>query len=212
MPAPRVTRNSPWHIIFVLDDSGSMEGEAAKCLNEAMQGMLEEMKLMSQGTKPYFKLSVLAFGSSVELLAEAASEQLIDENKVTNFSGARGTTNMAAALEEAAVVLRRNPGVATDFDPYVFMLTDGHSDDESAALQAAQALKQIQVAAGKPRLVAIGLGSQVNMGFLQQVASNTELAKHLKESHDMVKFFPAIGTVVSSAGGTQAIDQAIVDI
>jgi uncharacterized protein YegL len=212
MPAPRVTSNSPWHLIFVLDDSGSMAGVAANKLNEALDAMIEEMRLMSQGTKPYFKLSILVFGSNVNLVAEAQTEQAIDKTRVSNFSGSSGSTNMAAALAEAAAVLKRNPGKATDFDPYIFLLTDGQPDDESQALRSAQAIRDMEVAAGKPRLIAIGLGDSINMSFLQQVATNAELAKHLQKADDLVKFFPAIGTVVSSAGGAQAVDQAIVDI
>src|SRR5262249_40499382 len=103
-------------------------------------------------------------------------------------------------------LLKRRSGNANDFDPYVFLLTDGQPDDAAAALSAAQAIRSMEVAAGRPRLIAIGLGDGVNMPFLQQVASNQELAKHLQKHEDLVKFFPAIGTVVSSAGGTQAGD------
>jgi uncharacterized protein YegL len=212
MPAPRVTSNSPWHLVFVLDDSGSMAGSAANKLNEAMDAMIEEMKLISQGTKPYFKLSVIVFGSKPYVLAEYESEQTIDKNKVTAFAGDSGTTDMAGALAEAASLLRRRPGNTTDFDPYVFLLTDGDPDNEGQALSAAQVLKGMEVAAGKPRLIAIGLGDSVKMRFLQQVASNSELAKHVQKPDELTRLFPMIGTVVASAGGTQAIDQAIVDI
>jgi uncharacterized protein YegL len=212
MPAPRVTSNSPWHLVFVLDDSGSMAGAGANKLNEAMDAMIEEMKLISQGTKPYFKLSVIVFGSKPHVLTEYESEQVIDKNRVTSFTGDSGTTDMSAALTEAASLLRRRPGNPTDFDPYVFLLTDGDPDDAGQALSAAQALKSMEVAAGKPRLIAIGLGNSVKMTFLQQVASNSELAKHVQKPDELTRLFPMIGTVVASAGGTQAVDQAIVDI
>src|SRR5262245_14869085 len=153
MPAPRVTSNSPWHLVFVLDDSGSMSGTPANTLNRALDEMIEEMKLLSQGTKPYFKISVIVFGSNVSTIAEAESEQTLDKTKVTGFSGNGGSTNMAAALSEAASLLQRRPGTANDFDPYVFLLTDGQPDDRNAALNAAQAIKNMQVAAGKPRLI-----------------------------------------------------------
>jgi uncharacterized protein YegL len=212
VPAPRVTSNSPWHLIFVLDDSGSMSGTAANNLNEGLDTMIEEMKLMSQGTKPYFKLSVIVFGTNAQVVSEAESEQKVDKTKVTSFSGNSGGTNLTEALGEATRILKRHPGNATDFDPYVFLLTDGQADDESTAVSAAKTLLGTQVAAGKPRLIAIGLGDNVNMSFLQKIASNPELAKHLHKPSELVKFFPAIGTVVSSAGGAQAVDQAIVDI
>jgi uncharacterized protein YegL len=170
------------------------------------------MKLISQGTKPYFKLSVIVFGSKPHVVAEYESEQAIDKGKVTAFAGDSGTTDMAGALAEAAALLKRRPGNPTDFDPYVFLLTDGDPDNEPNALSAAQALKSIEVAAGKPRLIAIGLGDHVKMGVLQQVATNSELAKHIQRPDDLIRLFPAIGTVVASAGGAQAVDQAIVDI
>jgi uncharacterized protein YegL len=189
-----------------------MSGLPAAKLNESLDMMIDEMKLMSQGTKPYFRLSIIVFGSGIECIAEAKSEQLVDKEKITSFSGRSGSTNMAAALREAATILQRNPGKPTDFDPYIFLLTDGHPDDPNATLDAAEGLRRLEVAAGKPRLIAVGLGEGVNMPFLEQIASVSELAKHLNKPEDLVRFFPVIGTVVSSAGGTSAVDQAIIDI
>lgn len=212
MPAERVTSNSPWHLVLVLDNSGSMAGVAATKLNELLDTMLEEMKLISMGTKPYFKLSIIVFGSNVQLLAEGESEKIIDKMKITSFKGDSGGTNMAAALNEAAAVLKRKPGNPTDFEPYILLLTDGHPDNESAALKAAQAIRDMEVAAGKPHLVAIGLGDGVNMDFLRQVATNPELVKHLQKPEDLNRLFPVIGTLVTGEGGSHAVDQAIIDL
>src|SRR5207249_720187 len=113
----------------------------------AIDAMIEEMRLMSQGKKPYFKLSIIAFGSNVRLIAEAESEQTVDKTKITSFTGNSGTTDMAAALREAAAVLKRRPGSPTDFDPFVFLLTDGQPDNEQAALDAAKTIHSMDVAA-----------------------------------------------------------------
>jgi uncharacterized protein YegL len=214
MPAPRVTSNSPWHLVFILDDSGSMSGEPANKLNEAIDGMIEEMKLMSHGVKPWFRISIIVFGTSPRIIAEVQSEQQVDKSKAAALSGSSGGTDMAAALLEAVDVLRRNPGATTDFDPYVFLLTDGNPDEgtETKALSAADVIKNMELASGKPRLIAVGLGSVPNMNLLARIASNPELAKHLARPDDLIRFFPAIGTVVTSAGGTAAVDQAIMDI
>jgi uncharacterized protein YegL len=212
MPAPRVTGNSPWHIIFLLDDSGSMSGEPARKLNEAIDTMINEMDLISQGKKPYFRLSFIVFGSSYHVLCEEESEQKIDRAKVTSLSGNSGSTDMAAALVEAAALLKRRPGKPTDFDPFVFLLTDGNPDSHDSARKAAEALRKLEVAAGQPRLVALGLGDAVDMEFLSQVATNPELARHLRDPKDLVKFFPAIGTFVGADGGAAAIEVAIADV
>jgi hypothetical protein len=70
----------------------------------------------------------------------------------------------------------------------------------------------MEVAAGKPHLVAIGLGDGVNMDFLRQVATNPELVKHLQKPEDLNRLFPVIGTLVTGEGGSHAVDQAIIDL
>jgi uncharacterized protein YegL len=219
MPAERVTSNSPWHLVLLLDDSGSMGASGAtKSLNEALDALIEEMKLLSQGTKPYFRLSIISFGSSTRLIAEAQSEQMVDKAKITSFTGDSGSTDMAGAFREAAAVLNRHPGRSTDFDPYIFLFTDGQPDNEEAALSAARVIHGMEVAAGKPRLVAIGLGPDVRMGFLQQIGTsgsglpNPEFARHLPNPVDISKALPPVGTIVSSGGGTKVVDQAIIDL
>ena len=212
MPASRITSNSPWHILFLLDDSGSMTGEPANRLNEALDGMIEELKVISQGTKPYFKLTLISFGSNARILTEAESEQQIQKAMITNFSGNSGSTNMAAAFDEAASVLRRHPGVATDFDPFVFVLTDGVPDDEAAAEAAAQRIKNLDIPAGRPRVVSLGLGDEVNLEYLKRIATNPELARKLQRPTDLVSFFPAVGTVVTSTNGAAAVEDMIMEI
>jgi uncharacterized protein YegL len=213
MPAERITSNSPWHLVLVLDDSQSMaQSGASSHLNQALDTLLEEMKLLSQGLKPYFKVSVIAFGSSTELIAEAESEQTINKGKITSFAGTRGTTDMAGALRKAAEVLKRNPGKPTDFTPFIYLLTDGQPDNESAALAAAQEIHDLDIPAGKPHLCAIGLGNQVKMDFLERVASNSELARPLSNPGDIAKALPPVGTIVSSGGGAAVADQAIIDL
>src|SRR5437879_1849204 len=124
MPAERITSNSPWHLVFVIDDSAPMTvGGAAAQLNEALDALITEMKVLSMGSKPYFKLSIIAMGHTARVLLEAENEQTLDANKVTVFSGNSGTADMAAALNEAVNLLQRNPGRPTDFTPYVFLLT-----------------------------------------------------------------------------------------
>ena len=118
--------------------------------------------------------------------------------------GCRAADSLLVALEDeidsAGVREFRSVAKATVFD--IELLNDG----------ADLRIDHAEVEFGASALEHFGLGDGVNMPFLQQVASNQELAKHLQNHEDLVKFFPAIGTVVSSAGGTQAVDQAIIDI
>jgi len=209
MPANRVTSASPWHIVLVLDDSGSMAGQEAMDLNQAVSGMISELQILSQGKKPYFRLSVIAFGSRPKTLIECQSEQQINVTAVTSFNGDSGSTDMAAALAAVTDLLRRNPGQATDFTPYVFLMSDGAPDDAASTEEAARQLKQINIPAGSPRLITVGFGA-ADDAFMRQLASQSELYIKCRSSHDLTNLFPQIGTTIGTvSGGVQAMDDAI---
>ena len=211
MPADRVTSNSPWHIILVLDDSGSMQGDPVRYVNESVTAMVDEMKIISGGLKPYFKISIISFGSRPDVVCEATSEQAINLSKAASLQGDSGTTDAAAALNEALSVLQRYPGQPTDFTPYVFFLSDGEPDDEASALAAGDKLKNLSLSAGTPRVVTIGFGD-VKDDFMRKLATNPELYKKLPQPKDITKLFPVIGTIAQSATGTDSVDQAIMNL
>lgn len=211
MPAERVTSATPWHVILVLDDSGSMAGEPARSLNAAVDGMFANMQAFSQGKKPYYRLTVVSFGSHPKVLAEAVSEQDIDIAAMTQFSGSSGSTDTAAALNKAIDVLRRNGGQPTDFTPYVFLMSDGVPDDDAAAVRAAETLKALEIPAGRPRLISIGT-QEADEAFMKKIASSPELYVFC-DPETLKRLFPEIGTQVGglSGGGTAAMDQVIAD-
>lgn len=211
MPALRVTSKSPWHVVFVIDDSGSMSGRPANDVNEAMETMIEEMRLLSQGKKAYFKVSVVSFGSSCTVLATAQSEQSIDLAAVTGFAGQSGTTNAAAALAEALDILTAHGGEPTDFEPFIFFLSDGAPDNDALALATADKIKALQIPAGQPRIVAIGFGQPKDQ-FMTALASNPELYKKLSKSSDIKTFLPAIGTMAGTGTGADGVAKAIMQL
>jgi uncharacterized protein YegL len=211
MPAEKVTSLNPWHIVLVLDDSGSMVGVPAQSVNEAVEGMISELQLQSQGKKPYFRLSVISFGSRSQVLEEAKSEQDISIDKVARFQGNSGMTDAAAALREATALLSRNGGTSTDFTPYVFFMSDGMPDDPRAAHAAAEVLKQLNIPAGSPRLVSVGV-TGADEAFMRSIASSVELYVSC-EAPQLARLFPLIGTNIGSIteGGTKAVDQMIAE-
>ena len=208
MPAERVTSLSPWHVVFVIDDSTSMSNDPAKNVNAAMVQLISDMQLLSQGMKPYFKLSVISFGSDSKVLATLQNEMQIDTNVVANFQGTSGTTNAAGALTEAYNILANNGGSERDFEPFVFFLSDGDPDNPQLALDAGQKIKSMSVPAGTPRLVTLGFGA-TNDSFMRDLASNPELYKKLQTSSDITSVLPAVGTMTGKAPGADGVAQAI---
>ena len=208
MPAERVTSLSPWHVVFVIDDSTSMSNDPAKNINAAMVQLISDMQLLSQGMKPYFKLSVISFGSDSKVLATVQNEMQIDTNVVANFQGTSGSTNAAAALTEAYNILANNGGTERDFEPFVFILSDGSPDNQQLALDAGQKIKSMSVPAGTPRLVTLGFGATNDL-FMRDLASNPELYKKLQTSSDITSVLPAVGTMTGKAPGADGVAQAI---
>ena len=214
MTASRVTSATPWHIVLVLDDSGSMSGQPSQDVNEAIKQLIEELVTASMGKKPYFKVSVVSFGSSYHTIAEAVSETDLEKDldAVANFGGNSGGTNAAAALDEAARILTSHPGQETDFEPFVFFLSDGHSANESEALKAAKKIKNLSLPPGAPRIVTLGFGS-VDDSFMASIASNGELYKKMDSSEDILKLLPAIGTMATKATvGAAGVEEAIMKL
>jgi len=211
MPASRVTSKTPWHMIWVLDDSGSMRGPGSVAVNNAIKELIDALVTASMGQKPYFKVSVISFGSQPFVLAEAEVETSLDESKVASFSGDSGSTNMGAALDEAKRLLERNPGKETDFEPFVFLFSDGKPDNRDVALRSADKIKSLKLASGVPRLVTIGVGD-VDEDLMERAATNQELYKKLANYEEIVKLLPAIGTVGTQAGGAEDVEEAIMKL
>ncbi|SDZ73356.1 vWA domain-containing protein [Rubrimonas cliftonensis] len=206
MPASRVTSETPWHVVFVIDDSHSMSGPPADAVNESLKHLLAQLEMSSQGKKPYFKVSIIAFGSSVQPICEAAAETDVDADAIATFGGNLGGTDAAAAFDETAALLRRHPGKASDFTPFVFFFSDGAPADDKLALAAAEKVKNLDIPAGKPWIVSIGLGDGVQEDFMKSAATTSELYKWLRTPADIVKFLPAIGTVAqTTAGGAEGV-------
>jgi len=201
MPAEKITSRSPWHAVLVLDDSESMKGRKIETLNDAIGAMIDEMRLWSGGgQKPYFRVSVISFGSSATVLSEAVGEGAVDIARVTSLRADSGTTNAAEALTKAIEVLERNPGEATHFEPFVFFFSDGRPDHRLRALDRGARLKSLRLASGEPRLITIGIGD-ADDGFMKELATvrhGEARYRRLNDADDIKYFFPTIGTVAAS--------------
>jgi uncharacterized protein YegL len=212
MPANRVTSHSPWHVVLLIDDSGSMSGPPAGAVNDALKHLISEMEMASQGKKPYFKVSIIAFGSSPKVIAEAAPETQIDIDAIATFKGDLGGTDAAAAFSEASALLTRNGGTSSDFTPFVFFFSDGAPNSQADAKREAEALKKLDIPAGSPWVISVGFGDAVVESFMRDVASTTELYRHLRTPSDIISFLPAIGTVAqSSAGGAEGVAEGVMN-
>lgn len=219
MPAEKITSFSPWHLVLVLDDSISMAGQKIDTLNEAMRRLVDELRLWSGGLKPYFRVSLIKFGSSAEILSEVLNEREIDVVRITSMRGDSGTTNAAEALSRAHEILQRNPGEPEHFEPFVFFFSDGQPDDKGKALEAGRRIKALRLPSGEPRLVTIGIGD-VDDQFMRDLATSRggeARYRKLQDVRDIEYFFPLIGTKAATMAADRRssadqLEEAIISI
>jgi uncharacterized protein YegL len=205
-------------VVFIIDDSGSMGPDQsqkgaspASQVCDGLKSMVAEMEVIAKGSKPYFRISIIAFGTNADNIAEAQGEREIDINAIATFTGSRGSTRPSEAFRMAIDILKRNPGKPTDFRPYVFFFSDGAPDDDDrvSALQAAAELKALKIDAGEPTLWALGYGA-IDKDFMQKVGG-AERFKEVTDAAALSKLFPIIGTTAGTQTGEAGVDKAIMN-
>lgn len=213
----QITGASPMHIVVVADDSGSMETvgqdgkRAADHATMAIQDWVAELKLQTKGLKPWFKFTLMHFGSECGIDAEAAELNNIEVEEF-QLDGTSGSTRMDLALMTVIDLLRRTPCKGTDCPPFVFLFTDGVPDAgyEQATLDAAAQLKSLSLPSGSPRLVTIGFGA-MDAELLRQLATTPDFFKPIANSRDLVRMLPKMGTPTKRGGDGSGSVQAFED-
>ena len=156
-PAPFTTAaRLPREVIFVVDTSGSMEGESIAQAREALALALRRLD-------PADRFNVIEFNSDSHALfddARAASDANVqDAVRWVERLRARGGTEMAGALDKALTGKDRGERVRQ-----VIFLTDGAVGNEQALFTL------IQQRLGASRLFTVGIGSAPNSHFMRKAA------------------------------------------
>lgn len=206
----RITGKSPMHMVLIADDSGSMKGDPAAAATKAIHAWVNELYVATRGKKPYFRFSLISFGSTPTVVAEALDVRDIDVKPFV-LDGSSGRTNLVAALAAARQIVSRDGATAEHCPPVVFLFTDGKPTDENghetplatnAALAEAQALKATPLVCGSPFIVALGFG-EASDAFLSQVASTPGLYRRLKSAQELIALLPDIGTPTVGGEGEE---------
>lgn len=206
----RITGKSPMHMVLIADDSGSMRGDPAQAATKAIHAWVNELYVATRGRKPYFRFSLISFGSTPTIVAEGLDVRDVDV-KTFVLDGTSGRTNLPAALATAREIVQRDGASAEHCPPVVFLFTDGKPTDESgyetpvaasAALNEAKALKSTQLVCGSPFIVALGFG-EASDAFLQQVASMPTLYHRLPNAQALIALLPDIGTPTVGGEGDE---------
>ncbi|MHA1340266.1 MAG: VWA domain-containing protein [Promethearchaeota archaeon] len=154
----------PKDIVLIMDESGSMSGSKIENTKVAMNDVLSTL-----GAQDRF--SVIRFSSFVDTFneLEIATPSLVSDAKSwVNDAYASGSTNINGALLEALNILKN--GGYSDRTPIIIFMTDG--EPTAGETNTNQILLNVQSANSiGARIFVFGLGSDLNYGFLNDLAS-----------------------------------------
>ena len=167
-PVPGAIGHQPRELVYIIDTSGSMEGES---LRQAKSALLNGLSVLRETDS----FNLVQFNSVTEMLFReskpATAWNLDHANRYIDRLAANGGTVMAPALQ-AAFTLPPQPTLMRQ----VIFITDGSVGNEKELLSG------IGDSLGASRLFTVGIGSAPNTWFMRKAAeigrgSHTHIGK-----------------------------------
>lgn len=184
------------NIFYVLDTSGSMQGEPISYLNTAMRetvSILSEQALTNADAQ--LKIAVLEFNSGCDWIQKNGPEDAEDFQWID--LQARGITDMGHALEELNGKLSKNGYLSSAtglFLPIIIFMTDGGATDNYK--------KQLDLIRGNKwfaRATKIGFafGESPDIRMISEVVGNSEAVITTKDLDVFAKFIRVVSVTSS---------------
>ncbi|KAM6177162.1 inter-alpha-trypsin inhibitor heavy chain H1 [Erethizon dorsatum] len=182
--APQNLTNMRKNLVFVIDISGSMEGQKVKQTKEALLKILGDIK-----PEDYFDL--VLFGSHVQSwrgsLVQASEANLQAARDFVQRFSLHGSTNLNGGLLRGIEILNKaqeNLPELSNHASIVIMLTDGEPTE--GVTDRAQIQKNIRNAIrGRFPLYNLGFGHDLDFNFLEIMSmENNGWAQRIYEDHD----------------------------
>lgn len=155
-------------VYLMLDCSGSMMGYVISAVSEGLDLMYRGLVSNPQTIEAVW-LSIITFSTKAEQQPLTPIDQFVPPRLA-----AGGLAALGSAIHLLVVSIERDlvPTTATrhgDYPPLVFIFTDGVPTDEYHS-----SLTRLQALTGnyKPRIVAIGLGSDADLKVLHEITPN----------------------------------------
>lgn len=205
-------------LFFLIDTSGSMEGNKIGAVNDAVVNVLPMLNDISE-TNPdaEIKVAALEFSSGVNWLYD---EPKLAKDFIWQDVAASGLTSLGAACSELASKLSRSGGfmqsASGSFAPAIILLSDGGpTDDYNSGLAKLKANNWFKSAIK----IAIAIGDDADKDVLKDFTGSSEavITVHnidaLKQIIRVVAVTSSqIGSKSSTAGETTKQEQVVKDI
>lgn len=169
-------------VYLLLDCSGSMAGEPIVAVRQGIRALLTDLKSDPQALETAW-LSVILFGSTARQIIPLT--QLIKWKEPVIEAG--GVSGLGAALKLLECCIEREVKKTTqhqkgDWEPLVFILTDGTPTDEwQESINSLKAHHSITI-------VACGAGANANTAVLKQITDSVVMMNTLSAG-DLAHYF-----------------------
>ncbi|MFN6517495.1 MAG: vWA domain-containing protein [Nostoc sp. CreGUA01] len=163
-------QNLPLNLCLILDKSGSMHGQPIKTVIQAVEGLIDRLKVGD-------RISVVAFAGSAEVIIpnQAIEDPESIKSQIKKKLTAGGGTVIAEGLELGITELMKGTRGAVS---QAFLLTDGHGesslriwkwdigpDDNKRCLELAQKAAKLNLT-----INTLGFGNSWNQDLLEKIA------------------------------------------
>ncbi|BBD64133.1 von Willebrand factor type A [Nostoc commune NIES-4072] len=198
-------QNLPLNLCLILDRSGSMHGQPIKTVIQAVEGLIDRLKVGD-------RISVVAFSGSAEVIIpnQTIEDPESIKSQIKNKLTASGGTAIAEGLELGITELMKGTRGAVS---QAFLLTDGHGesglriwkwdigrDDNKRCLQLAQKAAKLNLT-----INTFGFGNSWNQDLLEKIADvGGGTLAHIEHPEQAVEQFSRLFGRIQSIGLTNA--------
>ena len=195
------------HLMFVIDNSGSMEGEKLGAVNNAIRDVMSIMPEIQEDTADAtIKISALKFSDDAKWVY--STPQVVSEFKWKDLS-TEGGTNLSAAYDELSKWLckKEKGGQMPDIGgvaPILILMTDGMptSFDWEQHLDSLKKKGWFKVAL--KYALAIGIDTQEAMDVLSKFTGNPETVLKVYTAEALRKVIKVIAVTASKVKSNSA--------
>jgi Ca-activated chloride channel family protein len=198
-------QNLPLNLCLILDRSGSMHGQPIKTVIQAVEGLIDRLKVGD-------RISVVAFSGTAEVIIpnQAIEDPASIKSQIKSKISASGGTAIAEGLELGITELMKGTRGAVS---QAFLLTDGHGesglriwkwdigrDDNKRCVQLAQKAVKLNLT-----INTFGFGNSWNQDLLEKIADvGGGTLAHIERPEQAVEQFSRLFGRIQSIGLTNA--------
>jgi uncharacterized protein YegL len=193
-------------VYFLLDTSGSMYGEPIQALNNALSGMINNLRSDAQALDSLW-ISIITFDREVK--------EIVPLTELVNFQlpeitcPQSGPTNTGAGLDFIinkvnADVIKSSPNQKGDWKPLLFVFTDGKPSDIQFYREKIPQIKALNFGS----IVGCAAGNMANDDMLKELTDNVV---HLDsaDSSTLKQFFKWVSETIEQGNKSQGTGESM---